>query len=102
MIQPNNRHISISLYLTVLAVAETIILILGGYFGCVNVRASCLGLDYNQVLVQLWRRHEAGSYILGCLLMVYAFDILFIIFHRKVTDFSHAQVKAILVVTKTT
>ena len=32
MIQPNNRHMSISLYLTVLAVAETIILILGGYF----------------------------------------------------------------------
>ena len=48
MIQSNNRHMSISLYLTVLAVAETIILILGEFFECVNVKVSYLGPEYNQ------------------------------------------------------
>ena len=50
MIQPNNRHMSVFLYLTVLAVAETIILILGRFFEYVNVRAPYLEPGYNQVV----------------------------------------------------
>ena len=60
MIQPDNRHMSMSLYLTVLAVAETIILILGGFFECVYVKVSYLWPEYIQFLFSC-----GGGTILG-------------------------------------
>ena len=52
MVQPHNRHISFSLYISVLAVSDTIALITGKYTLC-NENTVCQGITLDTTLMNM-------------------------------------------------